>query len=194
MNGNREEFSSLDEDVLRKSLQELARYVEESSTSPKLTAIDDWIAVASLAELSPEDEKILKQTQQDFSTESNKSPSRLPDQIIDNRDLRKSLVAVVTRDLKSLSETIGDKIPEAQTRKIQELVFLVQNLSSRWPEEVFPEQLATIKEVLHGNDIAWLATATKPLVRCWISAIRLFNLPPVKIPTGNCYDVTSGEK
>ena len=165
MNGNREEFSSLDEDVLRKSLQKLKSDAAELSLSPKLVAIDDWIAVARLTELSPEDEKILKQTRQDFSTESNKSPSRLPDQIIDNPDLRKEFVAGVTRDLKSLSDTIGDESVEAQKRKIQDLVFLIQNLSSRWPQEVFPEQLATIKEVLHGDDISWLAKATKPLVR-----------------------------
>ncbi len=168
MSGNREEFDSLHDDVLRKALKELERNAAELSSTPRQQASDDWVAAESSAGVSAEAARLLRQTQRDFSVEASKAPSRLPDEILENRVLRSALVAAVIRDLNGLSGTMAAETSERKASVIQERVFLMQNLAARWPQgelDVFPEQLATIKEVLSGQDIEWMAEATGPLVQ-----------------------------
>ena len=167
MTRNREEFDAMHDDVLRSALKELERDAAERSPTPGQQAADDWIAVESSAEVSAEGAKLLQQTQRDFRVEPAKAPRELRDEILENRVLRRALVASVTKDLKGLSKSITlETNLERRASEIQERIFLIENLASRWPKEdqdVFPEQLATIKEVLSGQDIEWLAAATTPL-------------------------------
>ena len=135
------------------------------SSSPNQQAVDDWIATAGTATGSVEDARLLRRTQSDFSVEPAKAPKDIPDELLSNPALRRALVEVVTRDLKELSKSIAAEGPEAQSRLIQERVQLMQNLASKWQDEVFPEQWATMREVMHGSDTGWLAEVTQPLVR-----------------------------
>lgn len=166
LTGNREEFDSMHDDVLSKALNELERDAAALSPTPRRQAADDWIAVESSAEVSTDEAKILRETLRDFSVETKLAPPRLRDEILDNRKLRSALVASVTKDLRGLSRLIADESSDQKASKIQERIFLIQNLAARWPQgdqDVFPEQLATINEVLSGQDFEWLAAATKPL-------------------------------
>ena len=164
LNGNDPEFFSIHDDILQK-LKELQKKTDESSMSPKLQDVDDWIATESSEPISEDDARLLKRTQYDFSVEANKAPSSLPDQITERRALRRVFVSQLSRDLKQLAKSIADETPEAQARLIQERSFLLQNLSSRWSGNVIPDEWTTVNEVLRGEDTKWHAAVMKSLVR-----------------------------
>ncbi len=165
MNGYDNEFNTLHDDILKKALKDLERKATDSSQTPKQRDIDDWITVDTAEKLGENDVRLLKATQNDFSVESNKAPSRLPDPIIDQRGLRQSFVIQLARDLEQVSKSIADETPEVQSRLIQERMFLLRNLSLRWSGNIVPEEWTTVLEVLRGEDTKWLAVAVKPLVR-----------------------------
>lgn len=165
MSGNDPEFNSLHDDVLKTALKDLERKAIEFSQSPKQRDIDDWIAVDSSESLSDDDIRLLKRTQLDFSVEPDKAPLSLPDAIDERRGLRQAFVHQLTRDLKQVSKSIADESPEAQSRLIQDRLFLLQNLSSRWAGNIIPDEWSTVQEVLRGDNKIWLASVMKPLVR-----------------------------
>lgn len=164
-NGNDHEFNSLHDEVLKKILKAMERKAAEFSQAPHLQDFGEWITIDTTSSLSEDDARLLKRTQLDFSVEPKESPSRLPDEIIEDKRLRQALAIALNKDLKDLSESIDDEKPEVQARLIQQQLNLLQNLSSGWSKNVVPEQWTTVREVLRGNDVTWLATAIKPLVR-----------------------------
>ena len=165
MNVDREEFDALHDSVLRRILTDLEQKTAATSLSDRRQAMLEWMALPSPSDVSQPDARVMKRIRDDFSLEPGKAPSRLPDEVEENPGFRKALISGFLRDLTDLSRTISDQPAAEQARLIQGQVFLVQNLASKWPQQVFPEPLTTVKEVLRGNNPEWLAAALKPLVR-----------------------------
>ena len=165
MNGNDHEFNSLHDDILKKTLKDLERKASEFSQSQKQRDIDDWIAADTVPKLTADEAKLLKQTLNDFRVDPNKASSLPRDEAIEHRNLRQALSVALTENLKNFSKSIAEQSLDTQASLIQEHRFLLQNLSSRWSDNVIPEAWATISEVLRDDEVKWQVTAIPPLVQ-----------------------------
>ena len=166
MNVDRKEFDSLHDNVLHRLLNELEERTSATALSDEQQAVSEWLVSPVVSNVSQEDSRLLKRIRDDFSVDPEKSIGiRLPDEVEERIDFRRSVVLAFLKDLRELADTVTNKPEADRVRLMQQQVYLAQNLASRWPNKVLPEPIAAVREVLHGTDYDWLVIALKPLVR-----------------------------
>ena len=166
MNVDRKEFDSLLDNVLHRLLNKLEERTSATALSDEQQAVSEWLVSPVVSNVSQEDSRLLKRIRDDFSVDPEKSIGiRLPDEVEERIDFRRSVVLAFLKDLRELADTVTNKPEADRVRLMQQQVYLAQNLASRWPNKVLPEPIAAVREVLHGTDYDWLVIALKPLVR-----------------------------